>query len=145
MAHPNEGGENLDLRVTIARDHNGLYVYSLLDDEQIQVDIRGLRVENVQVEPDRSIVARSIGTRAGILYVESDSSPEPNWTERTICLGSFISRFGDLGPNNPRIARGFIACNQGVAVDLSGQHFVFPPPTYLAEYESLYLEGEPIF
>lgn len=147
MSRPNEWGESLAETIERSRDQRGLLAYSMVEGEEIQIGIQGYSPEGVmEVEVSRLVVARALGRTDGALEVIDDTNAEDSWRNRTICLGSYSFSANGIEFKEPGLLRGFIGQNQGVVVDLSAQHFVGEPPSFLlAEYASLSLETESIF
>lgn len=147
MTRSNEWGESLQQTIYRSKAQRGLLVYSMVAGEEITVGISGHIAGDIEVDESRIIKALSVGTSAGALEVIEDTAETDNWQGRVICLGSFAYNISNVDFSSPGLLRGFIGADQGVAVDLSGEHFTgsSDPGYMLAQYKTLDLEGQPIF
>ena len=147
MSRSNEWNESLEETIERSHRQNGLLVYSMVCGEEIEVGISGHIADGVEVGESRIIRARSLGLPTGALDVLEDTSEDPNWKNRVICLGSFAYNVANIEFARAGLLRGFIGFNQGVVVDLTAQHFVgqTKPEYLLAQYKTLDLEGQKIF
>lgn len=146
MARINDWGETLDQTVYRSKADNNLQIRSLLPGEEIKVEISD-SCAGLQVEEDRIITARCVNPRYGVLNVIGDTAHADPWAGKFISLGSFVFSAGGLKLLDDGLLRGFISQGHGVAVDFSGSIHA-PASGYdflLAEYQSLYLEGQQIF
>lgn len=147
MSRSNEWGESLERTISRSRDQNGLLVYSLVEGEQMTIGINGRTPEGIDLEQSRTIIARSLGTREGKLEITADTAEMDNWNGRVVCLGSYAFSFATVQFNRAGLLRGFVGAHCGVVVDFSAEHFSgeTAPTSFMAEYNSLALEGQLVF
>lgn len=148
MAKGREGAsETLEQLVERCELQGYLFTYDLVPEEEIKVSFSGV-VDGIEVVQNRIIRARCVNPDIGSLEVIEDSTnTEESWLERTICLGSYAFSLAGADFQTPGLLRGTIGYEQGVVVDLRGQHFRderdFGLP--MAEYKTLHLQEQRIF
>lgn len=149
MSRSNEIGESLEQTIDRARRTKAILTYWLNEGEALKVAISGVTPEGTQLEQNRFVTARVLGLKTGALEVIEDTAEVDSWQSKTICLGSYAFSLanGSVEFSSPGLLRGYIGANQGVIVDLSGEHFFgeTPPVNLMAEYESAWIEDEVIF